>query len=62
MRLRHFCTVPGCPRSAHGDGLCACHYQRWVLAGRPDRAEWIDAGAVKPGEWKRKGNEVKANG
>lgn len=30
------CRVPGCPRHAHGAGLCQGHLLRWQRAGRPD--------------------------
>jgi integrase len=38
------CAVPGCVRTARGQGLCAGHHQRWWRReGRPDLARFIAA-------------------
>lgn len=50
--MKPTCSATNCPRRRRYHGLCECHGQRWVLCGRPNKADWLKAGAPTPTRWR----------
>lgn len=41
------CLVPGCGRASVATGLCAAHWHRWRVAGRPPAGQWAASGPAR---------------